>query len=229
MTRWSEMHPEQGRRDAATHATVDPVPIPTPEPPSVIVRTSERRHRTVSAHREKGAIVVILPARITARERADWVDRMVRRVLEREAAHRPPAEPDALWRRADLLAARYLEPDLAGIRPSEVRFVGNQRRRWGSCSPDSGVIRLSDRLQRTPPWVIDYVLIHELAHLVEPNHGPRFSELIQRFPDHQRGQGFLLGYETASNVGDVELEHGFGVDDCDAGADCDRPRRPEQG
>ncbi len=194
------------------------MPTPAAERPDVIVRTSERRRRTVSAHRENGAIVVVVPAKISARERAHWVERMVRQLLDREAARRVPAEPDALWRRADVLAGRYLEPELGGVRPSKVRFVGNQRRRWGSCSPQSGAIRLSDRLQVMPDWVVDYVLVHELAHLLEPAHGQRFAALIARFPHTQRAQGFLLGYESAMADGVGGNHDQNPGDECDAGA-----------
>ena len=69
----------------------------------------------------------------------------------------------------------------------------NQGRRWGSCTPATRTIRLSHRLQGMPPYVVDYVLVHELAHLIEPNHSPRFWALVEAYPDAVKAQGFLEG------------------------------------
>jgi len=78
-----------------------------------------------------------------------------------------------------------------------VRWVSNQRTRWGSCTIDDASIRLSDRLQGMPEWVIDYVLLHELAHLLEPSHGPEFWELLAPYPDLEQAKGFLDGWSLA--------------------------------
>jgi predicted metal-dependent hydrolase len=56
------------------------------------------------------------------------------------------------------------------------------------------VIRLSHRLRPMPVWVLDYVLVHELAHLVEPTHSTAFWRLVARYPDAERAKGFLEGY-----------------------------------
>ena len=77
--------------------------------------------------------------------------------------------------------------------PASVRWVSNQAKRWGSCSSHDRTIRLSDRLQGMPPWVVDYVLLHELAHLIEANHGPQFHALLAGFPHTERAKGFLEG------------------------------------
>jgi predicted metal-dependent hydrolase len=71
--------------------------------------------------------------------------------------------------------------------------VSNQVKRWGSCSSHDRTIRLSDRLHGMPQWVVDYVLVHELAHLIEANHGPRFHALLANFPHTERAKGFLEG------------------------------------
>jgi hypothetical protein len=56
-------------------------------------------------------------------------------------------------------------------------------------------IRISNKLANLPQWVEDYVIVHELAHLIEPNHGPRFKILVHRYPLAERAIGFLMASE----------------------------------
>jgi predicted metal-dependent hydrolase len=171
--------------------------------PKVEVRRSSRRKRTVTAYREQDTIVVLLPGRMSAREERDWVDQMVRRVLAREARAAGPRGDDELAERAASLAAEYLAPVLGQSPiPAAVTWVSNQQHRWGSCTPSTRTIRLSDRLRRLPGWVVDYVLLHELVHLVEPTHSTRFWSLVGRYPEADRARGFLEGYQAAGGSGD---------------------------
>jgi hypothetical protein len=78
--------------------------------------------------------------------------------------------------------------------------VGNQGSRWGSCTPSDGTIRLSSRLQGMPPWVVDYVLLHELAHLAVPGHGPRFWALLESYPRTERARGYLEGVAATAGL-----------------------------
>lgn len=159
------------------------------QPPPVQVRRSRARRATVSAYRDDdGTIIVLLPARMTKVEEREWVDTMVARVVKAEERRRPSDE--ALARRAAYLSKKYLE-GLA--RPDSVRWVDNQHHRWGSCTPSDRTIRVSHRLQGMPPWVLDYVLLHELAHLLEARHTRAFWKLVDRFPKAERAKGFLEG------------------------------------
>jgi predicted metal-dependent hydrolase len=81
-----------------------------------------------------------------------------------------------------------------------VRWVGNQQSRWGSCTPGDRTIRLSQRLQDMPAWVVDYVLLHELAHLLEPGHGPAFWALLRGYPQLERARGYLEGVAAAAGL-----------------------------
>lgn len=169
--------------------------------PKVEVRRSSRRKRTVTAYRELDTIVVLIPGQMSAREEQRWVDQMVRRVLSKEARSRGPQGDAELAARSAELAAAYLEPVL-GERPapSSVTWVGNQQQRWGSCTPTTRTIRLSDRLRPMPSWVVDYVLLHELVHLVEPTHSARFWSLVSAYPQAERARGYLEGYQAAGGV-----------------------------
>lgn len=173
--------------------------------PRVEVRRSARRTRTVTAYRERDTIVVLIPQRMSRAEERSFVDSMVQKVLSREARSSPPHGDEELLARAAELTERYLAPQVAvPIRPREVRWVSNQRRRWGSCTPSTGVIRLSDRLRAIPDWVVDYVLVHELAHLVEPSHSAAFWRLVGAYPSAERARGYLQGYLVGQGQPDEE-------------------------
>lgn len=161
----------------------------------VEVRRSTRRRRTVSAYRDGDRVIVLIPARFTAAEERDWVARMVARVDGTRSRRR--SGDAALARRARDLSARYLD---GRAQPASVRWVPTMRTRWASCTPADSTIRLSRRLQDMPPWVQDYVLVHELAHLIEAGHGPRFWRLVENYPRTERARGYLDGVSAAANL-----------------------------
>jgi predicted metal-dependent hydrolase len=169
--------------------------IPTVGGPHIEVRRSARRKRTVTAYRERDTIVVLIPQRMSKADERTYVDDLVGKLLAREARVRLPHGDQALATRAAELASTILRPALGHApEPGEVRWVTNQQHRWGSCTPGTRVIRLSHRLQPMPSWVVDYVLLHELAHLVEPTHSARFWALVDRYPHAEKAKGYLEGY-----------------------------------
>ncbi len=143
---------------------------------------SARRHKTVQARQVDGVLRVSVPAAMTAAEEARHVGEMVQR-MER----RGRCEAVDLAERAAALAARHRLPV-----PTSVRWVDNQRWRWASCTPVEGAIRVSSRVASFPPWVLDYVLVHEMAHLSVPGHGRDFWALVDRYPRAERARGFLI-------------------------------------
>jgi predicted metal-dependent hydrolase len=163
--------------------------------PEIEVRRSARRRRTVSAYRDGERVVVLIPARFSKAEEREWVTRMVARVLATPARRRSgDAELD---RRARELSDRYLD---GRARPLSVRWVAAMRTRWASCTPAERTIRLSRALQDMPSWVQDYVLLHELAHLLESGHGPRFWRLLEGYPRTERARGYLDGVSAAAHL-----------------------------
>lgn len=157
-----------------------------------------RRRRTLAARREGAAILVMVPDGMAPDDERRAVDSLVARFLRKEAVQRRPADGVELDRRAEELARLYLDPVVgAPVRPSSVRWVSNQQHRWGSCTPATGQIRLSGTMIDFPSWVVDCVLLHELAHLVEPNHSDRFKALAGRHPRSQEADGFLTGWSWA--------------------------------
>ena len=167
-----------------------------PVPPGVEVRRSRRRTRTVSAWREDGRTVVAIPARFTRAQEAEWVDRMLGRLAASDARRRP--SDAALFRRATELSAQYLGGRAV---PASVAWSSRQGKRWGSCTVADRSIRISDALQGMPRWVVDYVLVHELVHLLHAGHGPGFWALVGAYPHTERARGFLDGYASARRGG----------------------------
>jgi predicted metal-dependent hydrolase len=204
----------RGRRTQrrSTGHAVQSAALPNPDAvpnTRVEVRRSSRRTRTVTAYRERDTIVVLIPQRMSKADEQTFVKDMVERVLAREARASAPRGDDALAARARELAGLYLAPVLDDApEPTAVSWVTNQQQRWGSCTPSTGIIRLSHRLQPMPAWVVDYVLLHELAHLVEPTHSDRFWSLVDRYPGAEKAKGFLEGYL----VGQGRLAEPFDVD-----------------
>jgi predicted metal-dependent hydrolase len=172
----------------------------------VEVRRSARRRRTVTAYREAGRTVVLIPAAFSPAEERRWVAQMVAKLQTREERRRRSlGGDDELMARARALSAAHLD-GLA--EPASVRWVDNQQRRWGSCTPADRSIRLSSRLRAMPEYVVDYVLVHELVHLLEPGHDEAFWALVARYPRAERARGFLEGVEVATHAGEAD-KHGM--------------------
>ncbi|MBO2455919.1 M48 family metallopeptidase [Actinomadura barringtoniae] len=149
----------------------------------------------MSAYRDGDKVVVMLPSRLSKAEEEQWIATILERLAERERRRRP-SDSD-LEARALELSRRHLGGRAV---PTSVRWVSNQRTRWGSCTPDDGTIRLSTRLRGMPSWVVDYVLVHELAHLLIPGHGADFWELVGHYPKTERARGYLEGVAAAEHL-----------------------------
>ena len=152
-----------------------------------VVRSSRRR-KTITAERREGKVVVRLPAGLSVAEERSWVDRMVARLAERERLDRLNAGRD-LDRAARRLNERYFG---GRLRWRSLRYVANQRDRFGSCTPQDGTIRISNKVASMPSWVRDYVVMHELTHLMVPFHSSRFWRIVGRYPLAERARGFLI-------------------------------------
>lgn len=129
-----------------------------------------------------------------------FVDELVERLMTQRPS--TVAGDAALEARVAVLADLYND----GITPSSVRWVGNQRSRWASCSPGTREIRVSSRLRQCPDWVIDAVLVHELAHLQEAGHGPAFWEIANRHPRQGESALFLEGYSLGLGISIEEAD-----------------------
>ncbi|MFC5430767.1 M48 family metallopeptidase [Paraburkholderia denitrificans] len=132
-----------------------------------------------------------------------WGKRYLLRIVEADAAPAVNLKHSTLelrvrpgsdaGRRREVLDAWYREQlrnalppllekweSLLGVRARRL-LVQHMKTQWGSCNPSSGNIRLNTDLARKPPECIEYILVHELLHLIEPTHNARFQSLMDRF------------------------------------------------
>jgi predicted metal-dependent hydrolase len=155
----------------------------TPNVPPVQVSRSKRSKKTVSARFRDGIVQITIPSWMSAKEEAEWVAKMVQRF---ERANRNTD--------ADLMAkAKQLARDYKLPKPASVVWTGELSSRWGSCTTDTGAIRINGKLAKAPSWVVDYVLVHELAHLMHADHSAAFWDVVARYPKSERAIGFLMG------------------------------------
>lgn len=148
---------------------------------------SKKRKKTVSAREVGGVFVVQAPARMSDAELQPIIDKLKQRLQKRRT--KASLDDQALHRRAQELNRQYFEGKLKW---KSIRWVINQNSRMGSCTPTDQTIRLSHRLATMPTFVRDYVIVHELAHLLEANHGPNFWQLVNRYPKTERARGYLM-------------------------------------
>jgi predicted metal-dependent hydrolase len=172
------------------------------ETPIEIIRSS-RRTKTASARLVGGTLVVRVPEGLSASEERRLVESLAQKVLHK--ARKSEGKLPDLERRAAELNKRYFG---GRLKVREIRWVTNQRQRYGSCTPSTATIRISDRMASVPLWVLDYVLVHELAHLVEPNHSPAFWKLVGRYPLTERARGYLMAVGLEGEAGPGEEDVG---------------------
>ena len=171
--------------------TVEHRPAEAGLPPLEVVR-SRRRRRSATAFPRDGVVVVQIPAGLARAEEQRLISSLVKRVVGAARAEAVGGD-DELWERAVDLADRYVD----GVRPTSIRWSRRMTRRYGSCTPSQGTIRISQQLAAYPDYVLDAVIVHELAHLLVEDHSARFWTLADRYPQAERARGFLEGVALA--------------------------------
>ncbi len=159
----------------------------------IVVIRSTRRKRNIAAYRQGGAIIVSIPARMSKADEREVVPEMVAKIRAQEAARR--IDSSALSARVIELLGTWA-PEVSE-RPTSVTWSHSMKERWGSCTSVDGTIRISARLEAMPAYVLDFVLYHEAIHLRFGDHGSEFQEVLARFPQAERAEAFLEGFEAA--------------------------------
>jgi hypothetical protein len=190
-----------GNEDLADGSVMES-PLSTEEPagPKVEIRHSTRRRKTAAARWEGDRVVVLAPNWLRGAELNEMVDHLVGRILkQRPHLH---ASDQFLMDRAVELADRYLD----GVRPASIRWSSRQQMRWGSCTTTTREIRIAERLRPVPSWVLDSVIVHELAHLLVYEHSHEFRQLEARYPRLHDANIFLAGYTMGLRMDAADAE-----------------------
>ncbi len=149
---------------------------------------SPRRLRTISASLAKDVLLVNAPA-IISQERLEAVIADFKLKFERKKLKESLDRNQNLIDIAGKLNKKYFGNKL---RISSIEYVTNQNSKFGCCNCRSADIRISHKIGLMPGWVRKYVLIHEMAHLIEPNHNKRFWDIVARYKLAERARGFLI-------------------------------------
>ncbi|MHB9031777.1 MAG: M48 metallopeptidase family protein [Anaerolineae bacterium] len=167
---------------------------------TIRVLRSARRQRTVSARLLNWQLVEVrAPAKLPDSELAEIITHLIEGIKNKQRRQRLLATDHDLQARAEELNKRYFKGTL---RWRSIAYVSNQAQRYGSCTPQQGTIRISERLKQVPPWVLDYVLVHELAHLQEPGHSAAFWQLVNRYDKAERARGYLMALQFVEDEPD---------------------------
>jgi len=149
---------------------------------------SHRRRRTVSARLVEDTLLVNAPLELS-RMRLDKIIAGFKVKFEKKKLKDELGRKQSLFDIAMRLNEKYFANQL---KINSIEYVTGQSRKFGYCNYNSGNIRISHRIGLMPAWVRDYVIIHEMAHLVEPNHSRAFWAIISRYKLAERARGFLL-------------------------------------
>ena len=147
-------------------------------------------------------IIVRAPIRMSDKEIADfvykyrgWIDKKLPEAKKRAERSRTISECEDIFRRSayeiiPLLVERYSE--IMGVKPTSVKITSAEKR-FGSCSGKNGLC-FSWRLMAYPTKAIEYVVVHELAHIKHHNHSAKFYALVEKYMPDYKGRQKLLKF-----------------------------------
>lgn len=168
--------------------------------PTVIIVRSRRRKKTIQTKYGEGKLWIYLPAGMPPNEEQKWVNRMMERNERWKRKQSLTKNDQWLTQRAQKLNKQYFD----GALSFSIKFVENQQSRFGSCTSVDRTIRISDRVKTMPPWVQDYVIMHELAHLIYADHSKKFWEMVNHYPFAERAKGYLIAKGADGDEGQAE-------------------------
>ncbi|PNX54254.1 MAG: hypothetical protein BV458_00105 [Thermoplasmata archaeon M9B2D] len=154
----------------------------------ITILRSKRRKKTIQTKYEPGHLWIYLPFGMSAKEEQKWIERMIQRVEQRQKKQTLQKSDRWLMQRAKELNKKYFDARLC----FSIKFVMNQNTLYGSCTSFDRTIRISERVKNMPLWVQDYIIIHELTHLLYPNHSKKFWEKVNQYKYAERARGYLI-------------------------------------
>jgi predicted metal-dependent hydrolase len=152
-----------------------------------IVR-SPRRKRTIQTKYTNGRLWIYLPTGMSQSEENKWINKMIQRNQRSEQKRILRKSDSWLLHRAQFFNKKYFHGEL----DFSITYVSNQNSRFGSCTSVDKTIRISEKVKTMPSWVQDYVIIHELTHLIYSDHSKKFWEKVNQYPYAERAKGYLI-------------------------------------
>jgi predicted metal-dependent hydrolase len=158
-------------------------------PSHVTIIRSPRRKKTIQTKYTDGQLWIYLPANMARTEEEKWVHRMIEKSKRWEQKASLKNSDTWLMKRAQEINKKYFHGTL---HLNSICFVTNQHSRFGSCTSTDHTIRISDRVKTMPSWVQEYVILHEMAHLIVPDHSKKFWDLVNHYKFAERAKGYLI-------------------------------------
>jgi predicted metal-dependent hydrolase len=150
---------------------------------------SKKRRKTASARLEGEVLHIRVPVALSDEKVKALVEKLKRSMRKKRKLQGGKGQ-EWLVSQAEKINQQYFGGKL---RYKTVKWSKGQKKIFGSCTSRSRSIRISARLTGAPKWVLDYVLLHELAHLIEPNHSKAFWGLVNQYKRAERARGYLMG------------------------------------
>lgn len=158
---------------------------------------SRRRRRSVSARLVNDLLLINAPLMLS-QERLDKIVSDFKLKFDRRKLKMELDKEKNLSDLASTLNEKYFDSKL---KIESIEYSTNQNSRFGCCNYRTAKIRISHKIGLLPQWVRKYVLIHEMAHLIEPNHGRAFWDIVSRYKLTERARGYLMAAGSV-NVSD---------------------------
>ena len=168
------------------------------------INFSPRRIKTINARMIGDIMYVNAPAGMPQEQLQKIIDRFKKRFEKRKLVQELNKTPEILKEETNRLNNQYFS---GRLEISSIEYSPNQDRIFGSCNHRTKTIRISYRLKKMPDWVRNYVIVHELAHLVEPNHSESFWNIVNRYPLSERARGYLIAKGLESNESEKDVEN----------------------
>lgn len=167
----------------------------------VAVRYDGRLKKTARWERASGDTITLRVPKRTSSKNIEAILMDIERQLGEQKELAIRRTDQALQERAQRINKQYFHGE---IEWAAIRWVGNMNKRLGSFTTGGvtdGHIRISDKIKSWPAWVVDYVIAHELAHRVHPNHSKAFWEFLENaYPLTERARGFIMGVGFSSGT-----------------------------
>ncbi|MDD5408681.1 MAG: M48 family metallopeptidase [Candidatus Omnitrophica bacterium] len=168
----------------------------------VKITRSKKRLRTVSARLVQDSLLVSAPLMLS-QERLDKIVAGFKLKFARKRLKEELGKERNLSDLSGRLNKMYFDNKL---RIESIEYVTTQNSKFGCCNYSSGRIRISHKIGLMPEWVRRYVVIHEMAHLIEPNHGREFWKIVYRYRLAERARGYLMAIGRQIDEGEPGYE-----------------------